>query len=170
VVELGGTIHWWAKRGYCEGVTFRRPQISTGEKAVTELFRLEPKAKLDVIRSVFDNEGNAGPTVVAAGRGMKGLWSDVVIRGGSDGLSLCDGAGFGLISSVIKNQTSNGIVCRNRSKIVVTSCRLQHIGSVAVKAQESSQAKLNSCTISDVGSEDMYLAEADCTVELHNCT
>jgi hypothetical protein len=165
LVEVNGTIHWHASRGHCEGVTFRRPRMSSvGENnPARDLIRLEHKAKLNVVSSVFDNEGSSGHVVCATGRGMKGVWRDVIIKCGSVGLSLNEGAGFGLLSSAIKKQTSFGILCTGKSKVVLTGCKIQHIGEVAVKATHASQVKLTNCTTKDIGGQ-ISLAETEATV------
>jgi hypothetical protein len=158
VVEVvNGTIHWNATRGFCEGVTFRRPQMASHEKLASDLLRIEHKGKIDVICSVFDNLGSSGTAVCGVGRGMKGVWRDVIINGGSVGLSLDGGAGFGLIGSVIRNQVADGVVCSGRSKIVLTNCKVQRLGGVAVRAVEGSKAKLNNCTSKEIGGEICFM-------------
>ncbi|GKZ00379.1 hypothetical protein MPSEU_000990900 [Mayamaea pseudoterrestris] len=160
LVEVAnGTIHWEAPRGYCEGVTFRRPIMAAGEALTKELFSIDEKGKIDVICSVFDNAGSAGIVVNAKGRGMKGVWRDVVINGGSIGLFLSGGSGFGLIGSIVRNQAADGIVCDERSKIVLTNCKIQRVGNVAVRALRGSKVKLNSCTSKDIGGEICFADE-----------
>ena len=161
---VNGTIHWQAARGYCEGVTFRRPQMPTGDKLSCDLLCIEPKGKLDVICSTFDNLGSSGQVVCASGRGMKGVWRNVILNGGSVGLSLNGGAGFGLIGSVIRNQSGDGVVCDGRSKIVMTTCKIQRLGGHAVKALQGSKAKLNSCTSKEIGVE-ISFADPESSIE-----
>lgn len=165
VVEVvHGTIHWQASRGYCEGVTFRRPQMPTGERLSCDLFRLEPKGKFDVISSTFDNQGSSGVVVRASGRGMKGVWRDVIINGGSVGLSFDGGAGFGLIGSVVRNQSADGVLCDGRSKIVMTNCRILRPGGHAVRALQGSKVKLNNCSLKEIGGE-VCVTDAESFVE-----
>ncbi len=54
VIELGGTIAWKGKKGFIEGVTFRRPRIGSGEKKNGELLRIEHGSSLDLVNSAIE--------------------------------------------------------------------------------------------------------------------
>ena len=89
VVEMSGSIKWSGKGGWIEGITFRRPKISTGEMPSSVMLEIENLGKVDIVHSVFDNDGSTGCVVKATGSGSKGHWDDVVIRnGGSDGVRM----------------------------------------------------------------------------------
>jgi hypothetical protein len=96
VVEVGGTIHWRAPGGWCEGVTFRRSKMASEESAKRDLFRLENNGKIDIINSVLDNEGSVGNAVYASGPGSKGRWENVVVKGSGSGVALDDEASLDL--------------------------------------------------------------------------
>lgn len=161
---IQGTIYWHAGGGFCEGVTFRRPPMSSSDKPTHELLCIKEHGKIDVISSVFDNGQGSGPTVSASGRGMKGIWRNVIVNGGSTGVSLDGGAGCGLIGCLIRNQSSYGVVCDGRSKIVMTNCKIQHVGGVAVIARHGSQAKLNACKSKEIEG-DISFADVDSMIE-----
>jgi hypothetical protein len=87
-IEMSGTIVWSAVGGFFEGVTFRRPKLSSGAIESIEMLRLEPRGKLDVFNSVFDNEGSRANAVTMVGPGVKGRWESVLVRHGEVGISL----------------------------------------------------------------------------------
>jgi hypothetical protein len=89
VIEMSGAVQWTGKGGWIEGVTFRRPKISTGTIPSCVMLHIEGEGRVDVVHSVFDNEGSTGAVVAASGSGPKGCWHDVVVRnGGSSGIEL----------------------------------------------------------------------------------
>ncbi len=58
VIEVSGSIYWNASNGYIEGVTFRRPRISSGEQEALNILIIGKDSKLTTNRCVI--EGNAG--------------------------------------------------------------------------------------------------------------
>jgi hypothetical protein len=89
VIEMSGAVKWTGKGGWIEGITFRRPKISTGTIPSCVMLQIEGEGRVDVVHSVFDNEGSTGAVVAASGSGPKGCWHDVVVRnGGSNGIEL----------------------------------------------------------------------------------
>lgn len=85
VVELSGTIAWKAKAGWVEGVTFRRPKISSGEGSTEDMLRIGDGGRIDMVHSVIDNAGSSGASVVTVdGDGSGGRWEGVVISGGRE--------------------------------------------------------------------------------------
>jgi hypothetical protein len=92
VIEISGTIIWRAGGGFFEGITFRRPKISSGQRLVKELLRVEEKGKLNVIQSVFDNEGSSGDVVMLFGPENIGRWENIFAQHGAVGISLQHGA------------------------------------------------------------------------------
>lgn len=89
VIEMTGSVKWTGKGGWIEGITFRRPKISSGEIPSSVMLDIGGAGKVDVVHSVFDNDGSSGAVVVASGSGPKGHWHDVVVRnGGSSGIQL----------------------------------------------------------------------------------
>ena len=94
VIEMGGSFIWKALGGFCEGITFRRPKLSSGDHLQKEILRLEPGSRIHIIESVLDNEGSNGDVVLS--KGGKGTWRNVVVRNGSRGLSLKEHSQFQL--------------------------------------------------------------------------
>jgi superfamily II DNA/RNA helicase len=89
VLEMSGSLRWAAKGGWIEGVTFRRPKISSGTPPSVEMLSLEGDGRVDIISSVFDNEGSTGAVTTVAGTGIKGRWYNVSLRGGGrDGVAV----------------------------------------------------------------------------------
>lgn len=97
IVEMSGTIIWRAGGGFFEGITFRRPKISSSERPVRELLRVEEMGKLNVIQSMFDNEGSSGDVVMLFGPGYKGRWVNISVQHGSVGICLRNGAQLELL-------------------------------------------------------------------------
>jgi len=92
VVEMSGTIVWRAAGGFIEGVTFRRPKLSSGDVPTDDLLRVENKGSLGMVQSVFDNEGSSGDVVKLSGEGLKGHWESCLFQNGIRGISLCEKA------------------------------------------------------------------------------
>jgi hypothetical protein len=93
VIEMSGSVRWSAKGGWIEGVTFRRPKISSGSPPSHEMLCIESEGRVDIVHSVFDNEGSTGTVVKVSGTGRKGDWFDVTARNGGDGGIVMDGEG-----------------------------------------------------------------------------
>lgn len=94
VIEMGGSFIWKARGGYCEGITFRRPKLTSGEHLKKEILYLEPSSRVHIVESVLDNEGSKANVVSA--RGGTGTWRNVVIRNGTGGLVLDQSSRFHL--------------------------------------------------------------------------
>lgn len=91
-IEMGGSLTWQACGGCIEGVTFRRPKLSS-EKALDQpILLVEKGAKLMLTNSVLDNEGSLGNVATLIGPGRKGNWTSVLIQHGDVGISLENGA------------------------------------------------------------------------------
>merc|ERR1712048_1373871 len=62
VIEISGSLQWSAKGGWVEGITFRRPKMTSGGKFVSlPILDVMESGKIDIICSVFDNDGSTGP-------------------------------------------------------------------------------------------------------------
>lgn len=68
-----------------EGITFRRPKIS-GAVVARKMLCMEDKSKIDMIQCTFDNEGGNDTVIAISGRGSKGRWESVTVRGGINGI------------------------------------------------------------------------------------
>jgi hypothetical protein len=106
VIEISGRIIWRACGGFVEGVTFRRPKISSGERSLQDLLFVENNGKVHVKHSILDNEGGCGNVVTLCGPCNLGKWEDVAIRNGADGLILRNCAKIALFQV-------RGTVCHN---------------------------------------------------------
>lgn len=98
VVEMGGTLTWCARGGVMEGVTLRRPKMTSAAPIPLPLVRLEGMGRLNVLECCFDNEGSTGPVVSMAGQGMKGRWEKSLVMGGRGGIALGEGSSLELVS------------------------------------------------------------------------
>jgi len=89
VIELSGSIRWKGSGGWIEGITVRRPRLSNLQGTRREIIIVEDGARLDVAHCVFSNEGNTGDVVSLMGKGNKGRWNFVVMKGaGGQGCGL----------------------------------------------------------------------------------
>jgi hypothetical protein len=78
VLEVSGSLVWNGKIGYIEGVTFRRPRISSNNQNVHDFFTINANGKLIMKNCVF--EGNGGATdVVSKETVLKG--NGIVVNG-----------------------------------------------------------------------------------------
>lgn len=85
VIEMGGTLSWYGKGGWIEGITFRRPKMSSGEGSSYEMLRVLDGGRLDAVHSVIDNKGSSSSSAVTVdGPGSKGHWFDVAVSGGRE--------------------------------------------------------------------------------------
>jgi hypothetical protein len=87
-IEMGGTLVWKAKGGFCEGITFRRPKLGTSNSTKKTLLRLETGSRLDVLECVLDNDGGNDHLVVASN--CKGVWNNALLRNGDVGVVLAN--------------------------------------------------------------------------------
>jgi hypothetical protein len=83
VLEMSGELVWKSSGGWMEGITIRRPRISTGITPITEILRIEASARLDLFNCVFNNRGSMGNCVSISGGGAGGRWEKASINGGS---------------------------------------------------------------------------------------
>lgn len=85
VVEISGTIVWRGNGGWCEGVTFRRPKIASGEPRKDPIFQIKGNGKINVVQSVFDGNGTIEHVVTMDGLGSRGRWEHVQVKGRKPG-------------------------------------------------------------------------------------
>lgn len=98
VIEMSGTIGWRGRAGWIEGVTFRRPKISSGEGSTDDLLRVEKGGRVDIFHSVFDNtRSSSASAVTLRGTHSGGTWENVIVSGGNaQGIEMDDSAKLGL--------------------------------------------------------------------------
>lgn len=90
VIEMSGKITWSSKAGWIEGITFRRPKISSGHGSKEEILRIEKGGRVHIVHSIIDNAGSSSTSsVILHGNQSAGLWEDVLVSGGSsEGIKL----------------------------------------------------------------------------------
>ena len=81
-IEMGGSLTWRACGGCIEGVTFRRPKLSSDKSLDRPVLLVDEGAKLKLTNSVLDNEGSLGNVATLIGPGRKGTWTSVLIQHG----------------------------------------------------------------------------------------
>lgn len=178
MIDISGRLIWRAAGGFCEGVTFRRPKIASGEKPSLELLRLDGKGKLDMFQSSFDNEGSSGNVIVATGIGFKGRWENCLFQRGYNGIVLKNGARLDLVEVrriiarwrsadqsakeltnflsspqcvVAKNERS-GVLCEDQSEVRLMKCTVEKNGEHGVSLAGQSRANiLRSSILSNKG-------------------
>lgn len=143
VIEMSGSVQWTAKGGWIEGITFRRPKMSSGKSLPSfPMLQLKDSGKIDIIHSVFDNDGSTGPVGHLSGSGNKGMWRQVVFRhGGSAGLFIDGG---------------------NQVEVDFTGCTIKGSRGDALVATNKAKFKLFQCTIEDNQGHGVRLATAGC--------
>lgn len=162
VVELSGSLTWTAKGGFIEGVTFRRPKISSGTPPTNDLLVVEADGRVDVLNSVFDNDGCTGVVANVSGKNMrKGRWKSAVLKGGELGLDIQNGS-VELIKGVIKGNKAGGVKCSGiTSSISLLETKVEKNQGPGVHARERSHTKLNNCTF--VNNRTIFKKENGCT-------
>lgn len=100
--------------------------MSSGLPLAAAMLEVQGGGKLDVIQSIFDNDGSTGPVVVMSGTGNKGQWQGVAIRhGGSTGISLEGDVHMELTDCIIKGNRGDGISTSNGARFNLTNCRVE---------------------------------------------
>lgn len=91
-IEMNGSLTWHACGGFIEGLTFRRPKLSSDNVPDRPILIIQEGAKFRLTNSILDNEGSLGNVATLIGPGNKGTWESVVIQHGEAGMSLEAGA------------------------------------------------------------------------------
>ena len=129
VIEMSGSVQWTAKGGWIEGITFRRPKMSSGKALPSfPMLELKDSGKIDIIHSVFDNDGSTGPVGHLSGSGNKGTWREVVFRnGGSAGVFIDGGTQVEVefTGCTIKGSRSDALVATNKAKFKLVQCTIE---------------------------------------------
>lgn len=140
---MTGSVEWSGKGGWIEGITFRRPKMSSGLLPSVPMLAMRHEGKLDIVHSIFDNEGSTGPVVAVSGTGNKGRWHDVVFRnGGTNGLSLDGGVQVELTDSVIKGNMKDGISAANQARFSLTNCRVEKNQGKGIRLDKGTGAEI----------------------------
>ena len=125
VIEMSGSVQWLAKGGWIEGITFRRPKIFSGTTPSCPMLEVKDVGRIDMIQSVFDNDGSTGSTVVLSGTGKKGKWDGVTVRnGGLTGISMSGDISLEINRSIIKSNQADGIKLSEKAGIKITNSKI----------------------------------------------
>jgi hypothetical protein len=135
IIEMSGSVKWTGHGGFIEGVTFRRPKITSGEIPSFPMFQIEGKGRVDVVHSVLDNEGSIGSVVVATGSGRKGDWNHVTIRnGGIHGLQLSGkDVSMTLQNSRVRGNKQCGIHCSDNASFGIVDGLIRDNGTYGME-------------------------------------
>jgi hypothetical protein len=147
VIELGGTVVWSAQGGYLEGITWRRPKISSVKQGCT-LLRISKGGRVDMIQTVLDNEGSNGIVVYASGPGRKGTWVNSVLQNGSVGLLLKHNSQLNLTKV---SDASNSYLLGSALLIacvgVCFQCVVRRTSTAGIECREGSQLEMMHCVV-----------------------
>jgi hypothetical protein len=92
------------------------------------MLELKEFGKINMVHSVFDNDGSTGPVGHLSGSGNKGLWQNVVFRnGGSAGIYIDGGnkVEVELLGCTIKGSRSDGLVATNKAQFRFDQCTVE---------------------------------------------
>jgi len=147
VIEMSGSVQWTAKGGWIEGITFRRPKMSSGKTLPSfPMLEIGGAGRMDMIHSVFDNDGSTGPVVNISGSGKKGKWQGIVFRnGGSAGIHIDGGENLEaeFIECTIKGNRSDGLCATNKARFRCTNCTVENNEGYGIRlATAGCQAEL----------------------------
>lgn len=151
VIELSGSIRWQAKRGWIEGVTFRRPRISKEGTRVPEILSVEGGGRLDIFNSVLNNEGSLASPAIVHGLGSKARWTSVKLRGAmaSPGLRVEDKGEVELEDCTVSDNGGPGIVCHGSSRLRMMNCRVERNTGFGIRLGGNSRCDLSKCRFAD---------------------
>ena len=139
VIELSGSIRWTARGGFIEGVTFRRPKISS---ASHEEVLVVGCGKVDMMHCVLDNQGSNGNVAIVSG--AKCHWVGVVLKGSRHGSGLVakSEASIYLDSCQVRFNKSSGIICSGGSHIKMINCHVENNGDFGFLLQNNSKGEV----------------------------
>ncbi len=135
VIEMRGSIIWTGHGGFVEGVTFRRPKMTSVELPSIPMLHISDKGRVDIVHSVLDNEGSTGSVVVASGTGRKGDWNNVTLRnGGCHGIQVSgEGVSITLQNSCVRGNKTSGIHCANKATFGFSEGTIRNNGAFGME-------------------------------------
>ena len=147
VLEMGGSVEWSGKGGFIEGVTLRRPKLTSTERPPFPMLKISGYGRVDIVRSVLDNEGSTGSVVVACGAGLKGEWESVTIRnGGCHGIELFgDGVTIILQKCTVRGSKETGIMCRDKANFTMKKGTIRNHGIFGVELSSGGSGTVTHC-------------------------
>lgn len=147
VIELSGSIRWQAKKGWIEGITFRRPRLSKEGSLAPEIICVEGGGRVDIFNSILNNEGSLKSPAIVRGVDSKGTWRSVKLRGAmaSPGLVLEDRADVELQNCTVSDNGGPGIVCHSNSRLRMTNCSVERNAGFGVCLGGNSRCEVAKC-------------------------
>lgn len=135
VIEMSGSVNWTGHGGFIEGVTFRRPKMTSAELPSFPMLQIGGQGRVDIVHSVLDNEGSMGSVVVASGTGRKGDWNDVTIRnGGCHGIAIMgESVSLTLQNSRIRGNKKSGIHCADKASFGFSQGTIRNNGAFGME-------------------------------------
>jgi len=151
VLEMSGCVEWSGAGGFIEGVTFRRPKMTSTELVSFPMLKITGNGRVDMINSVLDNEGSTGSVAVASGSGFKGKWDRVTLRnGGRHGLELSgDGLSLELTKSTIRGSKETGIVCNEKATFTLSNGIVRNNGMFGIEILSDGSGTVTDCQFSE---------------------
>jgi len=126
VIEMSGSVLWSGKSGWIEGITFRRPKISSAVIQPFAMLEVNGVGKIDMTQVVFDNDFSAAPTVILSGSGNKGTWDGVIVRNSSStGMKMTGEVHLEMINSIIKGHRKDGVELSEKASIKLSNCTVE---------------------------------------------
>mmetsp|Transcript_20703 Transcript_20703/g.31870 ORF Transcript_20703/g.31870 Transcript_20703/m.31870 type:complete len:437 (+) Transcript_20703:1-1311(+) len=146
VIELSGTVTWHGKGGWIEGVTFRRPKISSGANPSKEILRVENGGQVDIVHSVMNNRGNEGAVILVQGLQSKTRCVDVEVKGSEgDGVVILSGGNIDLDQCAIYENGRSGLICMDSSKFKMDRSKVERNGGIGVELNGNSSGIITQC-------------------------
>jgi hypothetical protein len=170
IVEMSGSIRWSGQGGWIEGVTFRRPKMTSGAPPSYSMVTIEGKGRVDMVHSVFDNEGSTGSVVLASGSGRKGFWEHVVVRnGGSHGIEMDGDVSLQLVECSIRGNCGSGLQFTNKATFRLVKCTIQRNLGYGAIIRRGSTGELQKCHFVE-NKEGVLQRETGCTISCSSNT
>jgi len=143
VVELSGTIVWKGQGGWMEGVTLRRPRISSNANALKHTLQIQNGGQFDMFNCVLNNEGSSASVALVSNANSKGKWKKVEIKGGGQqggGILVEDNGTIEMIKCRIVSNHGDGVTCCDTTFVTLRDCEIEDNAGVGISLMDSSHA------------------------------
>lgn len=153
VLEMNGSLTWSCKGGFIEGVTFRRPKMTTSELPSLPMLLIEGEGRVDLFQCVLDNDGSKVSVVKASGSGNKGNLNGVSLRnGGCHGLEVAgEGVAISLIKSTVYGNRKTGIACTDKATFTCKLGTIRNNGSFGLDIASNGSGTVIKCQFRENG-------------------
>ena len=144
---MSGSIRWQAKKGWIEGITFRRPRLSKEGSVAPEIICVEGGGRVDIFNSILNNDGSLKSPAIVRGVDSKGTWRSVKLTGAiaSPGLVLEDRADVILQNCNVSHNGGSGIVCQSNSRLQMANCIVERNAGFGVCLGGNSRCEIAKC-------------------------